>query len=188
MERSEERGAGRRRRGGGGGERDLVRVARAGMVEVVHQRAQECGEELQLGEAADHAKLGEEEVGQEHDVRAVDRVVVLPRAVPALYLEEECAQRAAVKVARLDEAVPVEDGLSHQHEAVSAALRLETYAVVRPRVERAVHERHRRRLDRAGLVRAPGVLVELRLLTALGTAGEGGGSSGVVLPARWHEG
>lgn len=71
--------------------------------------------------------------------------MVLPRAVSALYLEEEGAQRAAVKVARLDKAVPFEDGLAHQHEAVGAALCLEAYAVVRPRVERTVHERHRRR-------------------------------------------
>ena len=101
---------------------DLVRVARAGMVEVVHQRAQQRGEELQLGEPADHAELGEEEMGREHDVRAVDGVVVLARAISPLDLEEEGAQRAAVKVARLDEAVPIEDGLTHQHEAVGTAL------------------------------------------------------------------
>lgn len=78
VERNEERGAGGTgwgwggRAGGGGGWRDLVGVARAGMVEVVHHRAQQRGEELQLCEPADHAELGEEEVGREHDVRAVD--------------------------------------------------------------------------------------------------------------------
>ena len=77
---------------------DLVGVVGARVVEVVDDRRDERGEQLELGEAADEAVAREQQVGGVQHVGAVDRVVVevhrvLELAVVRFHVEEEAPQR-----------------------------------------------------------------------------------------------
>ena len=88
------------------------------VVEVVDEGADEGGKQLDVAHAVDEAEACEEEVGVQHHVAAVHRVVVLVVAVLALDAQQEGREGRRVDAARGDQVMGLEDGEGDKVERV----------------------------------------------------------------------